>query len=199
MRPVRAYEAIVVSAECAMGRWTTRPPGYVSVLTRQFAGGGKSLFGPHQREVEADQQRGEADHEGGQNDWDPRVFVQGQVGVRLQPGEAELVAVGGDHAVPDPERTAPAEVHVAGIQREDVLGLCQMQVAPIQPDQQDRVLELRRAWRDRLVHDLRIRDEDRCRTQLLRGWAGGGDLDHAVRELWVADEDGRPVFEHPTV
>jgi len=27
MRPVRAHEAVVVSAECAMGRWTTHRPG----------------------------------------------------------------------------------------------------------------------------------------------------------------------------
>jgi len=27
MRPVRAHEAVVISAECAMGRWTTYPPG----------------------------------------------------------------------------------------------------------------------------------------------------------------------------
>jgi len=27
MRPVRADEAVVISAECAMGRWTTHPPG----------------------------------------------------------------------------------------------------------------------------------------------------------------------------
>jgi len=26
MRPVRAHEAVVISAECAMGRWTTHRP-----------------------------------------------------------------------------------------------------------------------------------------------------------------------------
>jgi len=31
MRPVRADEAVVISAECAMGRWTTHRPGSVSV------------------------------------------------------------------------------------------------------------------------------------------------------------------------
>src|SRR6267143_411480 len=33
MRPVRAHEAVVLSAECAMGRWTTPPPGK-SVVSR---------------------------------------------------------------------------------------------------------------------------------------------------------------------
>jgi len=27
MPPVRANEAVVISAECAMGGWTTHPPG----------------------------------------------------------------------------------------------------------------------------------------------------------------------------
>src|SRR6184192_3660044 len=74
-----------------------------------------------------------------------------------------------------------------------------MQVAAVEPDQEDRVLELRRARRDRLVHDLRVRHEDRRRTQLLRGWAGGRDLDHPVRELRIADKDGRRILEHPAV
>src|ERR1700737_3561613 len=32
MRPVRAYEAVVISAECAMGRWATPPPGKLGRL-----------------------------------------------------------------------------------------------------------------------------------------------------------------------
>jgi hypothetical protein len=35
MRPVRAHEAVVISAECTMGRWTTHPPGYVRVTLSQ--------------------------------------------------------------------------------------------------------------------------------------------------------------------
>jgi len=31
MRPVSAHEAVVVSAECAMGRWTAHRRGHVTV------------------------------------------------------------------------------------------------------------------------------------------------------------------------
>src|SRR6202011_156697 len=61
----------------------------------------------------------------------------------------------------------------------------------------DRVAQLGRSGRDRLVHDLRIRHEDRRGAQLLRGRSGGGDLDHPVRELRIADENGAPTLEDP--
>jgi hypothetical protein len=36
MQPVRAHETIVIRAECAMGCWTTQPPGYVKIRYRLF-------------------------------------------------------------------------------------------------------------------------------------------------------------------
>src|ERR1700674_1141400 len=101
------------TAPALTGESPARPAGS---LAGELPRRDEALLGPHQRQVEADQQGCQPDHEGGQYDRDPGVLVQGQVRIRLQRGEGQFVAVGSDHAVPDPQGPPPAEVHVAGVE-----------------------------------------------------------------------------------